>query len=281
MSRDRILCTCFEVPRSDVAQAIAAGEGLDAIQARFGCGRDCGSCLPELRVMLCLRTAPRRGYLVGGVLAGLGLAVLLTPRFERLVALGPANPGHRELRCDECHGDAPGTVRQQLQANVRHLLGKREEPVDLVHTPVSSGTCGHCHQRPGDRHPLFRFRESRFEELRETLAPHRCTSCHREHQGARVAVERTFCHNCHKEFELERDPLSPSHDSLAAQGRYETCLECHDFHGNHRYQVPVDLGQRLDDRAVDAYMERGPSPYGDDKRWPARLGRTQGEGRGS
>lgn len=275
MQPDEILCACYEVPRSVLRDAIDRGAELDAIQARFACGRSCGSCLPEIRSMLRMRPPRRRGYIAGGALAAASLAALLTPRFERFVALGPANPGHVNLHCDECHTKAPGTLRQQIQANVLHRLGKRDEPADFVHAPVSVALCRRCHDRPEDRHPVFRFREPRFEEVRETLAPHRCTSCHKEHDGSRVKVDRTFCYNCHEEFELEDDPISVTHDALAKQDRYDTCLECHDFHGNHRYVVPVDLDHRFGADAVDAYMQRGRSPYGSDKRWPSRPGRDE------
>ena len=48
---------------------------------------------------------------------------LLLPGVEHFTAPGKMNTGHERLACDSCHRPAPGTVRQQLQANARYLLG--------------------------------------------------------------------------------------------------------------------------------------------------------------
>jgi hypothetical protein len=233
--------------------------------------------MPELLTLLGKpRPSPWRALRLPALVA-LGLVgVALLPPVERFRASGPANSGHQELRCDECHQQAPGTVRQQLQANARTLVGLRQTWAPLVHSPVGNRTCGKCHERQGeDRHPTFRFRESRFADARAAIAPQYCVSCHQEHQGGRLTREGDYCTHCHQEFELETDRLMPSHQELADDERFDTCLRCHDFHGNHLYELPETLDAAFELDAVKAYLGGGDSPYGDEKRFPDRAGREQ------
>jgi len=48
-SRGRIVCTCLNVAESDIAAAIAGGDGFDVLQAKLQCGTSCGSCVPEIK----------------------------------------------------------------------------------------------------------------------------------------------------------------------------------------------------------------------------------------
>ena len=65
-------------------------------------------------------------YVLTGIVALAVIAFVVTaPQAERFHAKGPANTGHAELACAECHKAAPGTVRQQLQAKVQYWLGQR------------------------------------------------------------------------------------------------------------------------------------------------------------
>ncbi|KON80957.1 molybdopterin-dependent oxidoreductase [Azoarcus sp. PA01] len=48
-SRGRIVCTCLNVAESDIAAAIAGGDGFDVLQAKLKCGTSCGSCVPEIK----------------------------------------------------------------------------------------------------------------------------------------------------------------------------------------------------------------------------------------
>jgi assimilatory nitrate reductase catalytic subunit len=48
-TRGKVVCNCFDVSEDTITGALAAGESLDQLQARTGCGTNCGSCLPELR----------------------------------------------------------------------------------------------------------------------------------------------------------------------------------------------------------------------------------------
>jgi bacterioferritin-associated ferredoxin len=276
VDNDRWLCECNQVSRETVAAAIADGADLVQLMDGLGCGTDCGSCVPELKQLLGCGPPPAWPSLRVPALVAAGVVLLaLVPPLERVRAKGPANTGHDDLACAECHLDAPGSVRQQLQANTRKLFGLRETWAPLVHAPVRNAACEHCHDREGeDRHPPFRFTESRFEDARAAIAPTSCTSCHQEHRGGRVTRDGDYCTHCHQEFELDADRVEPSHQQLADDERFDTCLQCHDFHGNHLYTLPETLDEGFELDAVQAYLEGGPSPYGADKRFEDRTTRA-------
>jgi len=46
---ERAVCACFNVAENQIRDALAIGKSLAALQKDFGCGTNCGSCLPELR----------------------------------------------------------------------------------------------------------------------------------------------------------------------------------------------------------------------------------------
>jgi assimilatory nitrate reductase catalytic subunit len=48
-ARGRVVCNCFDVSEDEIARELAGGRALGELQARLGCGTECGSCLPELR----------------------------------------------------------------------------------------------------------------------------------------------------------------------------------------------------------------------------------------
>lgn len=207
--------------------------------------------------------------IIVGLLAGLAvLYLVLFTRWEQLTAHGPMNTGHEDLRCEACHRAAPGTLRQQIQANARYLLGLRQKPADFGKKKVDNEICLDCHRRPDDRHPVFRFLEPRFQEVRREIAPHRCLSCHLEHQAKRVTLsEIDFCRHCHEETKLKKDPVSPSHEILVQGKRWRTCLGCHDFHGNHRQKPPTELANAFSKAEIIDYFEGGSSPYGEEKQF--------------
>ena len=199
--------------------------------------------------------------------AGLALAfaplLLLAPALAEFVPNNAHNPGHADLACTDCHQQAPGTARQQLQAKAKHLLGLRAVDVDFGMRPVNNAACIGCHDNPDDRHPAHRFLEPRFEAARDTLAPQQCVSCHREHTGTRLSQTNTgFCATCHSDMTMKDDPTHPTHEALIGAKRWDTCLTCHDFHGNHAYDPPENLKQALAPNAVADYLRTGPSPYG-------------------
>ena len=181
---------------------------------------------------------------------------------EQFHAPGPMNSGHDNLACESCHHEADGTSRQQLQNAARDWFGLDSVAVDVGYRAVGNAECSSCHQRPDDRHPTFRFLEPRFAAARENIHPEQCVSCHREHAGARVTVvETTYCKNCHADTVLDSDPLDVSHAELIAAERWETCLGCHDYHGNHAIEAPKRVKDAIPRVVVERYFAGGISPY--------------------
>lgn len=204
----------------------------------------------------------RLAYAAGLAAAFLPLA-LLAPAMADFVPNEAHTPGHEDLACTDCHREAPGTMRQQLQAKAKHLLGLRASGADFGMLDIGNATCTGCHDNPDDRHPSHRFLEPRFEEARLALAPQQCASCHREHTGTRISrVDGNFCVACHGDTKVKNDPATPSHETLFRQERWDTCLTCHDYHGNHAHEPPRDLDDALAPGTVAAYLRNADSPYG-------------------
>jgi hypothetical protein len=216
----------------------------------------------------------RIGSVFGFCLAVGALGYLFLPDQKHFSAPGVMNTGHETIGCDSCHRSAPGTVRQQLQADVRYLAGLRKSPADFGMREVLNKDCLACHERPFDRHPVFRFNEPRFVEVRQVLAPQQCESCHREHSGARVTVESGYCRNCHGALEMKNDPLDTPHAQLVREGRWSTCLGCHDFHGNHVMQTSTRLAEALPPAQINNYFRGDVSPYPPQLRKPAQRNRA-------
>ena len=203
------------------------------------------------------------GIALGAVVGAAVLAWLGAEGSAALHAPGPMNTGHGDTACAACHRPAPGTLRQQLQNAARSWLGAPHVEVDIGYRAVTPDECLACHDRPDDRHPGFRFLEPRFAEARARLAPERCTSCHLEHAGVRVTLaDPTYCRHCHADLVLDRDPLDVSHRELVTTRRWDTCLGCHDYHGNHAHRAPRRLEEALPPAAIRGYLDGGPSPYG-------------------
>jgi formate-dependent nitrite reductase cytochrome c552 subunit len=205
--------------------------------------------------------------------AGLSLATLgalSAAENQGFRAPGSMNRGHERMACESCHEPAPGSLRQQLQANVRYALGLRHSAADFGSMNVENATCSSCHERPFDRHPVSRFKEPRFAKVREKLVVDRCESCHSEHTGKRVTVDNGFCQNCHGDLTMKDDPLDTPHAELVAKGRWLSCLGCHDFHGNHVMKTETRLGNASTAGAIDTYFAGGPTPYPKSLRKPAR-----------
>lgn len=205
-----------------------------------------------------------RAYAIGFCLGLAILAFTVLPVGEWFHARGPMNTGHGKLTCAACHKNAPGSFRQQIQANLRHAFGRREGPAPFFgRLPVGNADCLACHERPDDRHPVYRFLEPRFSQAREKLRPHQCVSCHAEHHGRRVTLAETgYCVNCHKDTRLKKDPIDVSHADLIAGKQWDSCLGCHDFHGNHIMQTEKSVDKRTPKEKIRAYFDGGPSPYG-------------------
>jgi hypothetical protein len=209
------------------------------------------------------------GYWLGCIAGLVVVASLAAPTNTLLHVPGPMNTGHAELDCDQCHREAPGSFRQQLQANARYLTGSGAAPVPIRHRPVENDDCLSCHDRPNDRHPVFRFFEPKYQRAREAIQPQLCVSCHREHSGQRVTIEYDYCQYCHDELDVRKDTLNIPHRELVAQGRWESCLGCHDFHGNHVMKLNTDVRELVPVSDILAYFESDPSPYSGEKKYRA------------
>ena len=211
-----------------------------------------------------MRLPLRRRLGVGtGIVAGIAITAWLNaPGQAHLLAPGPMNAGHASVACVGCHVPAPGSVRQQLQAIARDWLDREASRVDLGYRAVGNAQCESCHDRPDDRHPVYRFLEPRFADARAAIHPERCASCHQEHAGARVTVaDAGYCRHCHADLEVEGDPLDISHRTLVEGKRWDTCLGCHDYHGNHALETPTRLDAAIPPAAIEGYLRGGASPY--------------------
>jgi hypothetical protein len=211
----------------------------------------------------------RAAYAFGILVVLAGLALVIIPQSSRFAAKGPANTGHDKLACTDCHKEAPGTLRQQLQAKVQFFFGLRETNPSFGHERVSNDVCTDCHARDQDTHPTHRFLEPRFEEARELLGADSCVGCHREHKGVRVTMEHTSCETCHQDLALKNDPLDVSHRDLIAKGQWATCLGCHDYHGNHKRLTQTKLEDAYSTKAIQDYLAGGASPYGQELKFPS------------
>ncbi|OBQ55306.1 cytochrome c3 family protein [Tamlana sp. s12] len=210
------------------------------------------------------------GSVIGVVLGAVMFYVLTLDSTEHYVSIGPMNTGHQELSCFACHADARGNLLQQIQSNISHAVGAREDGVDFGTQDVTVDNCIQCHDRANDRHPTHRFKEPRFKDAVKEINATTCITCHTEHQEERVSVASIdYCKNCHQELEVENDPLDISHKAIIAKKDWFTCIQCHDFHGNHRYDVPEKMSDTIPLKQIQQYFDGGADPYGDNKKYKA------------
>jgi ferredoxin-NADP reductase/bacterioferritin-associated ferredoxin len=208
------------------------------------------------------RTSRAKAYLAGTVLMLLPMLVML-PQMQEVRPHGHPNVGHEQLKCAACHVESPASMRQALQAKVKHALGLRETTAVAGMQPVTTSTCVQCHANSDDPHAPHRFLEPRFEKARAETGAQNCVRCHREHSGVRVTVASTgYCVSCHAEMKVENDKTSPTHDYLVRQKRWDSCLQCHDYHGNHRWRAPLRLVDAPTVDVLASYLQNGPSPFG-------------------
>ena len=210
------------------------------------------------------------GFSLALLSSAIALVLFFMPDLASALSPGRMTAGHEGLACDACHKAAPGTMRQQIQANVAHWVGRRTEGTPFGNRPVASAECIACHNRKDDHHPVHRFREPRFLEAVNQIDARTCLGCHVEHKGKRVAFGGEQCRLCHDRLILKNDPIDVPHATLASTGQWTTCLGCHDFHGNHVRETPKALQARIDVSRIEAYLRDGPSPYGTQKREEAR-----------
>jgi hypothetical protein len=209
----------------------------------------------------------RLGIVVSAfLLSSLAVAwTFISPTHFFLLNKGPMTAGHEALACTSCHDYAPGSTRQQFQAIVASWMGMRNDEVDFALRPPQNSDCVDCHDRANDRHPVHRFKEPRFLQSLEVVDARSCMGCHTEHSGARVSNNGEYCVACHKDMTIKKDPITPPHIDLAHQGRWESCLQCHDFHNNHKYRAPKDFSERIDLTTVKNYLRDMENPYGAEK----------------
>ena len=208
----------------------------------------------------------------GAVTAAVIMVMVMAPQAARFHAKGPANTGHAVLACADCHTEAPGTLRQQVQAKVQYWLGRRTTDAAIGRIRVANAQCIACHDRDQDPHAVHRFLEPKFATARVQLGADTCVSCHREHTGVRVTMAPTSCASCHSDLDLKREPLDVSHRELVARKDWASCLGCHDYHGNHKRTAQTRLDAAYPPSAVADYFAGGPSPYGTDVKYPTKKG---------
>jgi hypothetical protein len=150
-------------------------------------------------------------------------------------------------------------------------MGLRDKPVDFGYQDVGNSVCLDCHLRPNDRHPVSRFLEPRFAIARKAIMPQFCLSCHLEHTGKRITLKSiSYCLNCHENTKLENDPITIPHTVLIKEARWNTCLGCHDYHGNHVMKTEIQVSKAHSPETIQNYFLGGPSPYSDTLFYQAR-----------
>lgn len=202
-----------------------------------------------------------QGYFIGSILSIAVLIFLFLPSSKTYLIKGPLLPGHEKLECNECHKDERGTFRQQIQTNIQYLFNKQNASVSVGLRPVGNSECIKCHDRPNDRHPIYRFREPKYRQIREKIRANTCITCHLEHQNKRITVKMGFCMHCHDELNLKNDPIDISHQQLIQDKNWNSCLTCHDFHGNHEMKTEVSLDKGVPLPQLQKYFNRGLNPY--------------------
>jgi len=192
----------------------------------------------------------------------LSVSVMIPGQGQRVLAHGPLLEKHDGLACSTCHLPALGSTRQQIQAELRHMVGLRQTPVDFGYQPVRSDQCLHCHARANERHPIYQFQEPRFRQALTEVAATSCLGCHSEHGDVKIHSGSSFCSACHDGLALKTDPLDVSHVTLIRESRWDSCMGCHDFHGNHGHNIPDRIENALPIHEVQAYLRGGHDPYG-------------------
>lgn len=212
----------------------------------------------------------KRQYIGSLIGIGIGLIIFIIlpqKQAEDYLSLGPMNTGHEGLSCNACHTDAKGTLMQQLQSNISYAFGQRRTSADFGTENVDNKKCLECHDRPNDRHPTFRFLEPRFKDAIAEINATQCETCHLEHNDTRVVFEdANFCVNCHYDLEVKNDPIDVPHSILIEQKEWNTCLQCHDFHGNHVYKVAEKMKDTIPLKEIRAYLAGGKDPFSNKKK---------------
>ncbi|KAA1248155.1 cytochrome c3 family protein [Aquimarina sp. RZ0] len=215
-----------------------------------------------------LRKRQYIGSLIGIAIGVVIYSILPLKQSENFLSLGPLNTGHEGLSCNSCHTDAKGNLLQQLQSNIAYTFGARKTKADFGTENVDNKKCLQCHDRPNDRHPTHRFLEPRFKDAIATINVTECETCHQEHNDTRIVLnDATFCVNCHYDLEVKNDPIDIPHKDLIANKQWSTCLQCHDFHGNHIYKVAQKIKDTISLEKIQAYLKGGEDPFSNKKKY--------------
>lgn len=210
------------------------------------------------------------GIIIGIVIGIAFFIVLPMDANEEYLSIGPMNSGHEGFSCNTCHSDAEGTLWQQIQSNAQYGIGLRENAVDFGTIDVETKKCLACHERDNDRHPTHRFLEPKFRKAVEKVNVANCNTCHSEHNGKRVTIKKTdYCMNCHEDLTVKSDPLDISHEQLIKDKAWDTCLQCHDFHGNHEYKAPEAMKDTISKSLLLQYFNGGKDVYSSQKKFTA------------
>ncbi|WP_152286771.1 multiheme c-type cytochrome [Flavicella marina] len=210
------------------------------------------------------------GIILGIVLGTILLFTLSSESNEEYLSLGTMNTGHEDFSCNTCHSDAEGNLWQQVQSNIQYGMGLRENSVEFGTIDVETKKCLACHERDNDRHPTHRFLEPKFRKAVEKINTANCNTCHSEHHGKRVTLKKAdYCMHCHEDLTVKNDPLDTSHAELIKNEAWVTCLQCHDFHGNHEYKVPHKMKDTIPLSTLKTYFNGGKDPFSSQKKFTA------------
>jgi len=223
------------------------------------------------------KTNPLRKRQFYGILIGLITSTILVSSLlfikptEQYLSIGPMNTGHEDFSCNTCHADANGNWIQQIQSNSQYAIGLRKKMVEFGSLPPDTKKCLACHERDNDRHPTHRFLEPKHKEAIKKIDATNCATCHNEHNGVRVHLtDGNYCMNCHSNTKIKNDPLDMPHSELFKNGMWSTCLQCHDFHGNHQsHEASILMKDTIPLHKITNYFKGGKDPYGDAKKFKA------------
>jgi len=213
----------------------------------------------------------KRQYIGSAIGVGIGILIyILLPlkASEDFLSLGPMNTGHEGMSCNTCHTDAKGSMVQQISSNMQYAFGMRKKSVEFGTQDVDNKKCLACHERSNDRHPTHRFLEPRFKTAIKEINATECETCHKEHNGVRVVLDdATFCQSCHYDLEVINDPIDVPHATLIENKQWSTCLQCHDFHGNHVYETAVKIKDTIPLELISDYLKGGKDPFTEKKKY--------------
>lgn len=218
-----------------------------------------------------LRKRQFYGILTGIILATTTiLALIFAKPAEEYLSIGPMNTGHEGFSCNTCHADAKGNWIQQIQSNSEYSLGMRKKMVDFGSLPADTKKCLACHERDNDRHPTHRFLEPKHQKAIKKIDATNCNTCHTEHNGIRTTLANgNYCMNCHSKTKVKNDPVDIPHAELFKKGMWSTCLQCHDFHGNHQAPAASLMKDTIPMATIKSYFAGGSDPYKGAKKFKA------------